>query len=132
MWTPHTNAGRQMDRKPAGKAKRCGVVPKRRRRGSPWAGTAWTYYRLHDRRDLVVGFKRVAGDVVHYVDLREDHWQVEPIEHNHAIRLSGELPGFAYLRDPEEPPCEKHRSRKSSATARTGRTARLSTPAHAS
>jgi len=132
MFSP-TTAGRRKNRKPAGKPKgRPGAVPKRRRQGSPWAGVSWTYYRLHDRRDLVVGFKRVAGDVVHYVDLREDHWQIERLDHDSEIRLADELPGFAYLRDPEEPPCEKHRSRKSSATARTGRTARLSTPAHAS
>lgn len=102
MFTP-TTAGRQMDRKPAGKPKgRCGVVPKRRRRGSPWAGVAWTYWRLHDARDLVVGFKRCWGDVTHYVDLREECWRVEPIEYAGAVRLAAELPGFAYLKDPEE------------------------------
>ncbi|GEM_PF-1230916 len=96
-------AGRPMDRKPAGKPKRrCGVVPKRRRRGSPWAGVAWTYWRLHDRQGCVIGFKRTWRDVTHYVDLREERWRVEPIAFAEAVRLAGELPGFAYLKDPEE------------------------------
>lgn len=102
MAAPKT-ADRRKDPRPVGTTKhRCGVVPKRRRPGSPWAGFEWSYWRLHDARDLVVGFKRVAGDVTHYVDLREDHWQVTPIEYDSEVRLSGELLSFHYLGDPGE------------------------------
>jgi len=88
-------AGRRKDRKPAGRHKR-------RRRRSAWAGVAWTYWRLCDRTDHVIGFMRTGGGVRHYIDLREDRWRIEPIEYAEAVRLSGELPGFAYLKDPEE------------------------------
>lgn len=80
---------------------RCGVVPARRRAAARWAGYRWTYWRLHDAHDHVIGFKRTCGAIAHYVDLREDHWQREPIPYAEEYLLAEPLLSFHYLEDPE-------------------------------
>jgi len=61
----------------------------------------YVYYRLHDRRGLVVGFMRVDDrGRRHYVDLQDEAWSRIPIRHETTVKLGGPLPGFAYLRAP--------------------------------
>jgi hypothetical protein len=61
----------------------------------------WTYYRLVNDEGHVIGFIRECGGVCHYVGIKFDRWQTEPIEHVDRYKLAGPLPGMGYLKEPQ-------------------------------
>ena len=59
--------------------------------------TAWTYYRLHNRRCEVVGWMRVNGTRTEYIGLCGDRWQTLDLPYAHRVYLIEAPIGFEYL-----------------------------------
>ncbi|MDI6447887.1 hypothetical protein [Anaerobaca lacustris] len=76
----------------------------RPRRSAAPAGNVvrrWSYWRLMSGVHCV-GFMRTAGDDRQFVDMKSDTWRREPIAFDESVRLAEPLPGFSYLKEPDE------------------------------